>query len=481
MAAPDIPNVTNTIADGGLGIVPSGAEDVTFLVGGSSAGTAGNFYSYAGSDTTTVSDDLGSGPLVNQAIKHLIRSKGKQVICYKVAPSTAGSTSAISQSGSGPAITVSSGTPYDQFDGRLVIVTSGARGTATFQYSLDGGDTYSAVITTAATVALASGVTLAFAVGTYVADEVYSWTDTAPAMTSGDIGTALDAIIASPYRGRRVHVLGQVTTAAGAHTIATLLGTKVDAAHLVAKFLYCIFEAPAIDKAGIITEFASFEHRFVLGCAGFAEIVEDATNRIQKRSSARCIVPRIARNPIAIHALRNEADSTIDALTDVSELVPSGASASTGYHDEDATPGLNAARFATLRTITGQSGYYVTNTPLFSGLSSDFQQHMHAEIMLKAVETWHAFATVQLARRVRKNPTTGYIASSFASAIEREGEETIKASLGDAIEGVRVLVNRADNLSSDPTLRAKIRIVIGSYVQEMESEIGFAPALSEAA
>jgi hypothetical protein len=481
MAAPAIPVVTNTIADGGLGIVPSGSEDITILVGTSSAGSAANFYSYAGSDTTTVTTDLGSGPLVKQTVKHLIRSKGKQVIAYKVAPTTPGAVGSITQSGAGPVISVSSGTPNDQYDMQIVIVTGGARGTATFQYTMDGGDNWSAVLTTAATVALDDGVTYAMASGTYVADETYTWTDTAPIMTSSDVSTALDAIIASPYRARRVHILGQQASAANAHTVATMLGTKVDAAHLVAKYLYCIFEAPALDKAGLITEFASFEHKFVLGCAGFAEVVEDSGGRQQKRSAGRCIVPRIARNPIAVHALRNEADSTIDPLTDVAELVPSGAAASTGYHDEDATPGLNAARFATLRTITGQSGFYVTNTPLFSGLSSDFQQHMHAEIMLKTVEVWHAFATTQLARRVRKNPSTGYIASAFASALEREGEQTISAALGDAIEGVRVIVNRTDDLTADPTLRAKVRIVIGSYAQEMETEIGFAPALNEAA
>jgi hypothetical protein len=62
--------------------------------------------------------------------------------------------------------------------------TTGASGTATFRYSLDGGDTYSATYATAATFLLPSGVTANMAAGTYVISTTYTWTDTAPALTS---------------------------------------------------------------------------------------------------------------------------------------------------------------------------------------------------------------------------------------------------------------------------------------------------------
>ena len=56
---------------------------------------------------------------------------------------------------------------------RIEITTGGARGTAVFKWSIDGGDNYTTGVTTAATVDLGNGITVAFATGTYSTDNVY--------------------------------------------------------------------------------------------------------------------------------------------------------------------------------------------------------------------------------------------------------------------------------------------------------------------
>jgi hypothetical protein len=81
------------------------------------------------------------------------------------------------------------GTPSGAWDLRIDIVAGGARGTATFRFSTDGGNTWSATLTTAATVELtdtnidslvgkngATGITAAFGSATYDAASVYSST-----------------------------------------------------------------------------------------------------------------------------------------------------------------------------------------------------------------------------------------------------------------------------------------------------------------
>src|SRR5688572_16866562 len=161
-----IPNATQSIVDGGLAVVPAANDGVSVKVGTSTTGTVG-FHSYAGSDTDTVGTDLGQGPLPDATVKNLVHSGGKQTIALKMAASTAGSSSAVTQSGAGPAVTLT-GTPDDYYLGIVEITLGGARGTATFRYSLDGGDTYSDDILTAATYVLPNGITLNFAVGTYV-------------------------------------------------------------------------------------------------------------------------------------------------------------------------------------------------------------------------------------------------------------------------------------------------------------------------
>jgi hypothetical protein len=94
----------------------------------------------------------------------------------------------MAESGSNVDITLT-GTPLGPFNLKIVTVTTGTQTTGTFKFSTDGGQTYSANLTRAATVVLtdtakdstvgvngATGITAAFASGTYTADESYTST-----------------------------------------------------------------------------------------------------------------------------------------------------------------------------------------------------------------------------------------------------------------------------------------------------------------
>jgi hypothetical protein len=469
------PSSTLTILDGGLGITSAGAN-TSFKVGVSSAGTAGSFYSYAGSDTALVVSQLGKGPLVDAIITHLLVSKGQPVIAYKQAPSTAGTSTAVTQVGTGPLVTLS-GAPYDQSESIIKITTGGVIGTSQFKYSLDGGDTYSDIFATAATYLLPNGVTANFAAGTYVVDTTYSWTDTAPVMTSANVGAACDAIIASPYSGEFVHIVGQAPDASGALTVATLLSTKVISAHAARKYMFFIFEAPAVDKAGIATSFASFDDKFVVGVGGFLEYTDEQTSRISKRSAARLFVPRVARNPLAIMPSRDAGDSDLESLSGVYKLVPDGAAASTGYHDEGRTPGLQAARFNSLTTITGRAGYFINSAITLANNSSDYQLLPYVRIVLAAARAWYTYSVTQFGRRIRKDPTTGFIRPAIADAMETKGAQAVRAALGDSISRVKVLVKRDTNLTTTPTVYATIRLVVDGYALAFDTELGLADSL----
>ncbi len=480
MPAP-IPKATTNIRNGGLAIIAAALAGVTFIVGTSSAGVAGQFYTYEGDNVQQVLTDLGTGPLPDQVVKHLTKSNGKRVYAYKSSATTAGSSSTVTQVGGGPAVTLT-GVPYDQSETIIKIVTGGVVGSSAFQYSLDGGDTWSAILATAATVLLPNGVTANFAAGTYVVNTTYSWTDTAPAMNSTDIGNAYDAIIVSPYAGEFIHFLGHPATAADSLTIATLLATKRASAYAAKKYLIPFFEGPAVDKASIISTFVAYTDMGVVGCAGFAEIVSDVSSRVHKRSSGRVIVPRCARQPRAIQPIRTVADTKPDPLPDVRLLVPTGAAASTGYHDEAATPGLNDAKWSTLMTIAGRpEGFYICNVNTFDGPTGDFQSLPYLRIVLAGAGVWDQYAIDQLGRRVRVDKKTGYILPRFADALDKGGAAAIRAVLGDDIEDVVVLVGRSTKITQTRKLTATIRMVVGGYIFEIEGDVGLADSLPSAA
>ena len=80
--------------------------------------------------------------------------------------------------GSGPSTGVSfTGAPFQPapLPVQVQMIAGGVVGVATFDYSTDGGITFSGVYTTASTVALeGTGITVAFAPGTYVAADTYT-------------------------------------------------------------------------------------------------------------------------------------------------------------------------------------------------------------------------------------------------------------------------------------------------------------------
>lgn len=555
-----IPNAEQSIVDGGLGIVPGSVDGVSVKVGTSTAGSAG-FTSYSGGDTEQVGLDLGEGPLPDCVVKNLLQSGGKTTHALKIDASTAGSNSAVTQSGSGPAVALT-GDPDDYYLGIAKVITGGQRGTATFQYSLDGGRSYSDTIVTAATYELPNGNTLNFpptsasmtgspsdvdfsnagtitrntgsfitdgfvegmvltisgtssnngatlvvtdvaatvltVTGTvvnetnvnaptisgqnlYVAGETYSWVNTAPAFTSGDVANALDDIIESEVDPEFVHIIGYPSTAVDAATIAATVATKIAAAWAVKKYFFVVIETPPVDKADVISAFADFAEKAIVVCAGFANIVDDRSGKIEKKNIGRVVTHRIARNPIEVHLLRNVGDTDIDPLPDVhTPLVPPGSVAASGYHDEDKTPGLNAARCTTLRTIAGTPGIYITNGLTMAPGTSDFQQLQYLRIVLKVARAWYAYTVGELARRIRADLATGLMDSKMRISLQASGETEVKNSLGDAIRGVRAVITPT-NLNANPTIFAKLRTVVDGYALVWSSQIGLASSLPAAA
>lgn len=93
----------------------------------------------------------------------------------------------VTPAGTSPPTVTLSGTPNGNHALRIQIITPGTLGTATFRFSTDNGNNWSATMTTAASVPLtdpandsivgvngATGITAAFAAGTYSADNVYT-------------------------------------------------------------------------------------------------------------------------------------------------------------------------------------------------------------------------------------------------------------------------------------------------------------------
>lgn len=144
--------------------------------------------SAAYADVLTLKDEQGR-PLVVDSMRDgdFVRFAGLPVAVSDRLDLTGSSMGTVTSSGTTPPAVTLTGTPLGPFDLQIDITVGGAVGTAKFKFSTDGGQTWSAEITTAATVLLSdtatdslvgvnglTGITAAFAAGTYATNNLYT-------------------------------------------------------------------------------------------------------------------------------------------------------------------------------------------------------------------------------------------------------------------------------------------------------------------
>lgn len=471
-----IPDVKTTVRDGALGIVPANTSGVQAKIGTSSLGTTNTVYSI--SDMQTLKDTLGTGPLV-EAAAIALKEGGGPVMCVRAPGSTAGAMGAITAVKTGTATLAVTGAALDAYLLRVEIITGGATlvaGTATFRYSLDNGRTWSGelALPTSGVYAIPNtGLTLTwtYTSGTaFVAGDYWTGTGTGPSFTLSEAMTALDALLADTSDFALVHIVGAPATAGDAATMFAAFAAKLEgAATTLYRYTRGIMEVPEDTDANLKTAFASVASTRIMVGAGFHSLISPISSTAFLRSAAWSVSARISK---------------VAPGADVGETVTPGPLVGVVAlsRDENKTAGLDAARFSTLRTITGTQGAYITNGRLMSPTGSDFQYIQHGRVMDIGSKTVRLGALRFLNTSVRVSSTTGRIDERDAVAIETALESQLRATLGANVSDVSVQVDRTTNILSTSTLFIRHRIVPLGYVKFIEQEIGFRnPALQQVA
>ena len=255
-----LPDVTITVSDGALGL----------------AETSGNLHRktrplvgrhrehgllvrrHRRGETTLL-----AGPLLEDVAFHLATAGGP-VLAMPVTPSNAGTIGSVTLTGTGVTPGASAtGTPRDKYDVVVKIIAGGAVATASFQVSFDGGVTFSPTTATAASITTyvaSTGLTLTFAAGTYVANDLYKFSTVAPTYSSSDLNTAIDALLADARDVAFIHVVGTTGGADDAAKITsfvalcTAVATKMATAETAKRWEFAIMEAPEITEGRLGSE-----------------------------------------------------------------------------------------------------------------------------------------------------------------------------------------------------------------------------------
>lgn len=466
-----VQDVSVEFVDGALGVPSIAAQGgkVNAHVGPCSAGAVNTLFAFT--TLAALVAALGTGPLV-EAMAYDIDELG---IAYGVrVTSTAAATPTFAQSGSGPVITIT-GNPLDAYQLVLKPVLGGVRGTATFIISFDGGDTWSDVITTAATItafAASTGLTFAFATGTpYVSGELYTVNCAMPTYTSGNLITAIQAVYADAKRNRLVHVVGTTTggtAAADFATLAAAVQTEVEAhATNGDRFSRAIMEAPDATDGDLVTAAASVNMPRIVPVAGYAEVYSVLTKRWYKRNLAGPIAARVARIPEHVRAGRVK-DGPLPAK--VRKL----------YRDERITPGLAAARYTTCltREKDGVVAIYVGKVNTWALPGSDYAKLERCQVIDKAATLFVAIASEFIDDHDLEVKADGTLTEQQAKDLDAYIGGRISQIMVQTDKnclGVTVKTSRTQNLVTTEILAGEVRVFSRAYVSGVAYKVGFRP------
>ncbi|MFZ5826503.1 MAG: DUF2586 family protein [Bacillota bacterium] len=452
--------ITINVRDGALGLQRPTNSRLQAKVGTCSAGTVNQVVRLR--DPGDITANFGTGPLAN-ALADAFAAGARELLVVRSDSDVAGTIGAVTEVKTGTGDMTVDGAPLDTYQVQVKILSAGSLNAATFQYSLDGGDTWSAEYTVPADgifVVTGTGLTLTFTAGlpaedSFKAGDSYSFTTAAPSSTVTALGAALDALLAVADEFDLVHVVGPTTS-----SIWTALATRASGLADAGRYLHFVAETRGPTGAetaatwadAIVTEVSSFTDTRVSLVAGRAEIRDLLSQRVIERNIAGLYTGRVA----AIAEQKSPAEVALGSLPQIQSLAPAGIT------DADLTD-LAEAQLVVAKPILGLSGFYINEGWIKAPAGSDYQTVELRRIMDKAC---------RLVRRAALQYDHAEGTPEGVAALEAQLTAPLENEMGGQITAGRVVIPEQDLIATQK-LQAKIRITPIPIMREIELDIGF--------
>lgn len=480
------PGTSFSIIDPGLGLVDL-AESTALVLGPSEKGTDNVITSLAGAQAIdTLVDTYGQGPMPECAAR-ILGESGGPVRVLKTAESVSSAVSSVTvvrvgSSTGDISTTPPSGDAHDFYEVVIEIITTGDLGVGEFRFSLDNQRTWSAVrtIPSGGTFVIPNtGVTITFTKNggpVFFEDGDKHSFSTTPAMYNAtDLGNA-DTAIQSALESYNFLVLsGKHADATTANALFAALDADLTTHFNAKRVLGAIMDAGDDDVATTKSTFTSTSSRIV-PCYG--QVALTTHKPIEgfgspEQTIAHAIASRAASSLISTRLGRRKSGPVAGAIH--------SATQSTLSHDERLLQSMNDYGFATLGTVVGRTGVYITNGVIKSANGSDFTRWPLRRVMDEACRVAHETLDNLINSGVRTN-ADGTIDERDAIDIEAAVNAALDAVLKSPtnaegkpghVSAVRFSVDRTNNVNSTSTLQGQVAIRPLGYAEFISVQLGY--------
>jgi hypothetical protein len=202
-------------------------------------------------------------------------------------------------------------------------------------------------------------------------------------------------------------------------------------------------ESEATYQASLVAAFSSHASSMGVGvvCAGSAEVTSGVTGTPDRRPCALVVAPK------AVSVSEEVNIAQIDMPG--GPLIGTTLSDSFGnvkHHDEFLNPGLDAARFLSLRTWAGQGGVYINQTTTRAAAGSDFSIIPFIRVYALFNAVLYNYFLHRLHRGIRVRASTGFILESDAKELEAGAQVALSSILTGKASSWGVTISRTDTL-----------------------------------
>jgi hypothetical protein len=471
--------------DGGItysapaNIVPTVAQNL---------GTTGMSIIFTGTNASGVwvANDTYIGAITT-AVGQMFPYGGTTFTAGLVQTTSAGSKTVV---GEGTFASAAAANPQDNFNVVIQFVTTGtlAALTAQYVYSLDGGITFSATQTIAATVTLPGGIVLTPADtggpgGTqagFVAGELYKFQTLGPQLTPTNILNILNSLAGNSNTWGWVHIpqpSNTVNTAATSGFELSTLFTNVEAgiANLWNSGRYvgawCLYDTPTDTTASNIDATIEAWAATVgglystVGTGWAAATISPANGWQLPRGSSWSVSARACAAPIG-QDLGWVGGGPLIGLSQI-------------YRNEANTPGLGPAGLAPLWTIAGIPGFFITNANLLVAAGNDINLAQYRRVINAACQAARSALIVYLNAGVRLT-ASGQIDPRDLAIIDNNTTAAVLGAIAGQASGGQVTI--ANTLGSGGVLNVTVTITALGYAKQISVTVGFiSPALASQA
>jgi hypothetical protein len=464
-----LPDVKNRILDGAMGVAGASATGIFAAVGVSAIPSNGILTLV---DAGDVDGKIGDGPLRDLIVSSLSIAK-TTVYAIALEGSVAGSLSNVTpaSANTGNGTLAVSGSPRNEYDVSVEIVSTGELNEAAFRVVIDGAA--GKVITVPDNgqyVIPHTGITLVFSAdgAVFAAGDSFTFSTTAPQATNGEALAAIDQILEAKLPIEWIAVAG-ISSA----PLWAALAAKAEGAESVYQYLFFVAQARYLSPGETADQWtnalagtergATVSTRLQI-CAGWIEEA-DPNGQVDVRGMIGVYCGKLAS--LDVHEGPDAVKhGSISAAT---AIMPEGLN---DGHIET----LKNKGYVTARKIIGLAGIYITSGQIASESGSDYDLVERRRVMDKACRE------IRAAQLPHLNDNVGIGADGSPEGLQMfiaHGEAPIKTMITNRqISNGHIVIPEGQNILSTKTLRTKIRIVPLGKMSYIENEIAYSnPAL----